>query len=194
MSPDWRLLVDLNPGDLQTALLAEADAVMRGKSGPEEDRLLPTLPEPVRAIWLLSWLDFEVTQGSLLAYFYNTSGRHAPFAAEVLRRIGAGRMADVVTQAAVSYERASVEWAARRTEMDALGEFAVVKPYADLPNVRELGQLTDQYWQAADDDDWGSKLDTYLSEQVRLLLHLHILQGRCGEVRAARGTRPVSSR
>jgi hypothetical protein len=169
MPPDWRLLADLTPSDLQTALLAEADAVMKGKSGLEEDRLLPTLPEPVRAIWLLSWLDFEVTQGSLLAYFYNSHGRHGPLAAEALRQLGANRMADVVTQAAASYERASTEWAARRAELDALGEFAVVRPYADLPNARELDQLTDQYWQATDDDDWGSKLDAYLSEQVRLL-------------------------
>ena len=85
MSPDWRLLAELSSGNLQAALLARADAVMDGKSGPEEDRLLP---EPVRAIWLLSWLDFEVSQGSLLAYFYNSHGRHAPLAVEVLRRMG----------------------------------------------------------------------------------------------------------
>ena len=114
MPPDWRLLADLTPNELQAALLAEAGAVMDRKSGPEEDRLLPALPEPVRVIWLLGWLDFEVTQGSLLAYFYNSHGRHAPLAAEVFRRIGASRMAD--------------------------------------------------------DDDWGSRLDTYLHGQVVLLI------------------------
>jgi hypothetical protein len=169
MPPNWKHLADMTLGDLQTALLAEADAKMDGKSDLEEDRLLPTLPEPMRAIWLLNWLNFEVTQGSLLAYFYNSHGRHAPLAAEVLRRIGANRMADVVAQAAASHERASAGWAARRAELDALGEFAVVKPYADLPNADELDQLTAEYWQAADDEDWGSKLDAYLSEQVRLL-------------------------
>ncbi|HEU5392827.1 MAG TPA: hypothetical protein VFV73_43760 [Streptosporangiaceae bacterium] len=74
MPPDWRLLADLSPGDLQTALLAQADAVLDGRSGPGEDRLLPSLPEPARAIWLLGWLDFEVTQGSLPAYFCNSHG------------------------------------------------------------------------------------------------------------------------
>ena len=78
-------------------------------------------------------------------------------------------MADVVAEAAASYEHASTEWAARRAEMDAAGEFAVVKPYRGLSNAHGLVQLTDQYWQAAADDDWGSKLDTYLREQVRLL-------------------------
>jgi len=169
MSPDWKLMADLTPNDLQTALLAEVDAVMDGQSGPEEDRLLLTLPEPLRAIWLLNWLDYEVSQGSLLAYFYNSHGRHAAFAVDMLRRIGANRMADVVAEAAASYERASAEWAARRTEVDAVGEFAVVKPYAGLSNAPDLDRLTDQYWQAADDDDWGSRLDAYLSEQVRLL-------------------------
>jgi len=169
MPPDWTLLAGLDPGDLQTALLAEADAVMDGQPGPEEDRLLPALPEPLRAIWLLNWLDYEVSQGSLLAYFYNRHGRHAQLAAGVLRRIGANRMADVVAEAAASYERASAEWAARRAEMDAAGEFAVVKPYRGLSNADELSRLTDQYWQAAADDDWGSKLDIYLRDQVRRL-------------------------
>ena len=169
MPPDWTLLAGLTPGDLQTALLAEADAVMNGQPGPEEDRLLPALPEPVRAIWLLSWLDYEVSQGSLLAYFYNRHGRHARLAAGVLRRIGATRMADAVAEAVASYEPASAEWAARRAEMDAVGEFAVVKPYKGLSNAGDPDRLTDQYWQAAADDDWGTKLDIYLREQVRLL-------------------------
>lgn len=169
MPPDWRLLADLPPGDLQRALLAQAGAVLDGKSSSEEDRLLLTLPEPARAIWLLDWLDYEVIQGSLLAYFYNRSGRHARLAADVLRRMGASRMADVVAEAAASYEHAFAEWAARRAGLDALGEFAVVKPYAGLSNADDLVRLTDQYWQAADDEDWGSKLDAYLSEQVRLL-------------------------
>lgn len=169
MPQDWTLLAGLDPGDLQTALLADANAIMDGQPGPEQDRLLPALLEPLRAIWLLSCLDYEVSQGSLLAYFYNRHGRHARLAASVLRRIGANRMGNVVTEAAVSYERASAEWPARRSEMDAAGEFAVVKPYKGLSNADELDRLTDQYWQAAADDDWGSKLDIYLRDQVRLL-------------------------
>lgn len=169
MAPDWRLLADLSPNDLQTALQAEAGAVMDGKSDLEEDHLLLALPEPVRAIWLVDWLDYEVSQGSLLAYFCNRHGRHARLAIDVLRRMGASRMADVVTRAAASCERAFAGRAARRAELDALGEFAVAKPYADLPNPHDLARLTDQYWQAADDDGWGSRLDAYLREQVRLL-------------------------
>lgn len=169
MPPDWTLLARLDADDLQMALLAAADAVMDDQSDPQEDRLLPELPEPLRAIWLLDWLDFEVSQGSLLAYFYNSHGRHARLAAGVLRRIGANRMADVVAEAAASCERASGEWAARRAEMDAAGEWAVVKPYAGLPNADHLVQLTDQYWQAAAADHWGSRLDTYLRDQVSLL-------------------------
>ena len=116
-----------------------------------------------------AWLEFEVSQGSLFAYFYNSHGRHARLAAGVLRCIGAIRMADIVAEAAASYVRASAEWAARRADIDAAGEFAVVKPYQGLPNADHLVRLTRQYWQAAADDDWGSKLDIYLREQVRLL-------------------------
>ena len=130
MPPDWTRLAGLAGDDFQLALLAEADAVMDGQPDPEEDRLLPALPEP---------------------------------------RIGANRMADIVSEAPASYVRASAEWAARRADIDAAGEFAVVKPYQGLPNADHLVRLTRQYWQAAADDDWGSKLDIYLREQVRLL-------------------------
>jgi hypothetical protein len=169
MSPDWKLLAGLPADELQSALLAEVDAVMEGQPCREEDRLLLALPEPLRAMWLVNWLDFEVSQGSLLAYFYNSHGRHATQAIDLLRRLGANHMAAVLAQAASSYEQASAEWAARRAENDAAGEFAVVKPYKGLSNAADLGRLTDEYWEAADDDDWGSKLDAYLSEQVRLL-------------------------
>jgi Domain of unknown function (DUF4375) len=170
MAPDWRALAGLAPGELQAALLDHADAVMGGRSGREEDRLLLSLPEPVRAIWLLGWLDFEVSQGSLLAYFSNSHGRHVHLATEVLRRIGADRMADVLAEAAASHEHAAVAgWSARRAEAGDLEEFAVSRPYAGLPNAGELARLTDQYWQAADHDDWGHKLDAYLHEQVTLL-------------------------
>ncbi len=142
MTPDWKLLAGLTGDDLQMALLTEADAILEGEPGPEEDRLLLTMPEPLRAMWIINWLDYEVCQGSLLAYFFNSHGRHAPLAAALLRRISAHRMADVVAKATASYERTSAE---------------------------DLSQLTDRYWQAAKDDNWCSKLDAYLGEQVRLL-------------------------
>jgi hypothetical protein len=126
----------------RSALLAEANAVLEGTSDLEEDRLLLTLPESVRAVWLLNWLDYEVSQGSLLAYFYNSHGRHAHLAVELLRRIGVNRMADVLAEARASYERAFAEWAARRAEVNALGEFAVVEPYSGLSNAGDLVRLT----------------------------------------------------
>ena len=40
-------------------------------------RLLAALPEQPRVMWLLNWLDYEVSQGSLLGYSCN---RHVPLA------------------------------------------------------------------------------------------------------------------
>ena len=62
---DWRELSGLSSGELQAALLAELDVVMAGHSYQEEDELLPRLPAPLRVMLVLSWLEFEVTQGSL---------------------------------------------------------------------------------------------------------------------------------
>lgn len=94
MTIDWRAAAELPARELEGLLLDEADSIMAGLSDEDEDRMLASLAEPLRAIWLLNWLDFEVCQGSLLAYFFNRHGRHATLATEVLRKLGASRMAD----------------------------------------------------------------------------------------------------
>jgi hypothetical protein len=169
VSLDWKLLVDLPPSELVNRLSAEVETLMEGRSGADEDELLAQLPEPLRAVWLIDWLDFEVSQGSLLAYFFNSHGRHAALAIDLLHRMGAHGTADVLAEAATSHEVASAEWQTRHDELDIAGEHAVVTPYAGPSNARDLDVLTDQYWQAAEADNWGAKLESYLSAQVRLL-------------------------
>jgi Domain of unknown function (DUF4375) len=61
---------------------------------------LAGLPRRLQVLWLLNWLELEVSQGSLLAYFFNSSGRHAALAVAALQGIGAGHMAQVLTEAA----------------------------------------------------------------------------------------------
>ena len=172
MLPDWALLAALEPGDLQARLLAEAGAVMDGHYGEEEDRLLASLPEPLRAIWLVDWMDFEISQGSMLAYFYNSHGRHARLAAGVLSQIGAATMAGILSGAIDVHERSSAEWEATRASNDALGEGTVLRPCKDLPGTSALRQLTDQFWDAASTDDWGARLGHCLAGQVRNLAGL----------------------
>jgi len=75
VEPDWAALEDLDDNQLAATLLEYLDAVMAGRSVEAEDALLAVLPWPLQALWLLSWLEFEVTQGSLLAYFFNSAGR-----------------------------------------------------------------------------------------------------------------------
>ena len=110
VEPDWAALEDLDDDQLAAALLEYLDAVMAGRSAQAEDALLAVLPWPLQALWLLSWLEFEVTQGSLLAYFFNSAGRHAALAVAALHDIGAGRMEQVLTEAAavVAARRGSV--------------------------------------------------------------------------------------
>jgi uncharacterized protein DUF4375 len=145
---------------------------MDGHDGEEEDRLLPSLPEPLRAIWLVDWADFEIAQGSMLAYFYNSHGRHARLAAGVLHRIGSATMAGILSEAAGAYERSSAEWEARRAASSALDEWTVLRPYENLPGTEVLEQLTDRFREAANADDWGTKLDHYLAGEVRNLAGL----------------------
>jgi Domain of unknown function (DUF4375) len=168
---DWRKLDGLSSSELTSALQAELDSVMKGLSDDEEDELLARLPVPLRVLWVLDWLDFEVSQGSLLAYFFNTHGRHAAQAAGALRDIGATRMASVVMRAAESVAAASSDWADRREELIQGTQHAVARPYVGLSSAEILSELTDEYWAAADEERWGDKLEAFLSRTVPAEAH-----------------------
>lgn len=165
----WDDLGALTPAELAARLLDNLDELMRNSlSSPEqEDELLFTLPEPLSLLWYLNWLEFEVSQGSLLAYLSNSHGRHHGQAATALRRIGAHRMASVVQRAADVVAINQADWSRRRNELDALPEFSVVHPYRDLAGADEIAALTDEFWVAAEQEDWGEKLEAYLGAHRR---------------------------
>lgn len=139
---DWTELAKLDAAQLQSALLRLSNEAMRGRSGADEEEAGARLPEPLRVMWLINWLDFEVAQGSMLAYFYNSHGRFAADAAEALDSIGARSMAAIVREAAAC--------AANNDD-------------------GRLEELTDRYWSTAQVDDWGTKLDRFLIGSVRRL-------------------------
>jgi uncharacterized protein DUF4375 len=117
----------------------------------------------------LNWLEFEVVQGSFLAYFANSHGRHAAPAAQALRTIGATETASVLDRARRVFEANSDAWHARQEEMNQLEEFAVVTPYTGLPGVHELSDLTDEYWEAQRRDRFSDLLDDYFRRSVKQL-------------------------
>jgi hypothetical protein len=85
---DWNRVSALSADGIQKFLLDGSAAALDGLAEDEQDRTLATLPPPLRTMWLINWLDFEIAQGSLLAYFYNSHGRHAELAADALVAIG----------------------------------------------------------------------------------------------------------
>lgn len=138
----WRALTLLDAASLQQELLRLSDDAMRGLTGAAEDGAARQLPEPLRVMWLVNWLDFEVAQGSFLAYFYNSHGRFAAEAASALDAIGADGMATVVRDASAA---------------------------AAAGDDERLEQLTADFWRAAAHEDWGSKLDRFLLLTVERL-------------------------
>lgn len=102
MSLDWRALRELPPNALQSALPDELTAVMAGATPAEEDERLDGLAAPLRVLWLLDRLDFEVAQGGPAGCFANSHGRHAARASQALRDIGATSMSAVLDAAASS--------------------------------------------------------------------------------------------
>jgi hypothetical protein len=163
---DWQALSVLAPAELESAMLADLGRAMSGLTEDQEDELLAALPQPHAVLWLLDWLDFEVCQGSLLAYFYNSPGRHATQAADALDAIGAARMATVLRAAIDSMTTAEGEWTDRRAEMSELGEHVVARPYQGLSNAKRLSALTHDYWAAAKEDQWGDKLESFVVRAV----------------------------
>jgi Domain of unknown function (DUF4375) len=53
---------------------------------------------------VLNWMDFEVTKGSLLAYFGNGQRAHADAAMNALRTVGATGMATVLERVTAVYD------------------------------------------------------------------------------------------
>ena len=165
---DWHGLDSLDASALTDRLLQSVDQVFEGRldSAAAEDAALASLPEPLRVLWYLNWLDFEVSQGSLLAYFMNTRARHAAAASAALRRIGAEATAEVLDEAQAVLRREEDAWSARRVELDEYGEYAVVHPYRELAGADELDELTNRFRETADRDAWGEKLERYLASEA----------------------------
>jgi Domain of unknown function (DUF4375) len=171
VEPGWASLEDLDDDQLQAALLEYLDAVMARQPAQAEDVLLAALPRPLQVLWLLNWLEFEVAQGSLLAYFFNRHGRHAALAVAALQDIGAGHMAQVLKEAAVVVAAHRTAWDKRRSDLDAHPEWTVTQPYRGLPQAETLGgSITSRFWEAAQTDDWGEKLDEFVRRRVAPLL------------------------
>lgn len=42
----------------------------------------------------------------------------------------------------------------------------MLHPYRELAGAAELDALTDRYWEAADADNWGEKLERYLESEA----------------------------
>jgi hypothetical protein len=167
VEPDWTALSDLDGDQLEATLLEYLDAVMAGRPAEAEDALLAVLPRPLQVLWLLNWLEFEVAQGSLLAYFLNSSGRHVALAVAALHEIGAGRMAKVLTEAAAVVAAHRAAWDQRRSDLSATPEWTVTRPYRGLPEADLLGGwMTSRFLEAAQIDDWGELLGAYLRRQV----------------------------
>ena len=164
--PDWDGLTSLDPTEVTSRLQAWLDDVMQQKYGADEDELLAELPEPLHAIWVLNWMDFEVTMGSLLGYFGNSHRRHASEAVSALRKIGATGMASVLDRAISVYNANADAWDQRDQELSELDLYAVVRPYKDLPGVDELSELTDRFRELEKHEQWHRRLADFVHKAV----------------------------
>lgn len=164
---DWQNLDDLEPGDLQARLLDNLDLLVSASDPSTEDSALEEMPEALTILWFLNWLEFEVAQGSLVGYLFNSHGRHAGKAADALRSVGAVRSAQLLDRAAEVARAHRAEWAERHAALDALPLHSVVTPYVDLAGVDEISRLADEFEDAVHLENYGERLDNFVASGLR---------------------------
>lgn len=149
---------------LARALVDFLDGAMPAADPEEEDRALATLPLPLRDLWVLTWLESEVAEGSLFAYFWNAHGRHAALAVEALERIGATSLSELLGQALALVNEHDEAWQRARFALSARGVEAMAHPYKQLEGAAELDALSrrfsDEMW--GQEGGWGALLVAYL--------------------------------
>ena len=119
--------------------------VFKGRYLDDEDEALLALPMPLSDCWMVQWLDYEVVQGGLATYFMNSHGRQALLAVDALRRCGLEDAAQCLTQAQSIVATHEAAWEKRTQELDALGEYAVVRPFQNLEGIEELQTVAEQF-------------------------------------------------
>jgi len=125
--------------DLATVAWEYLDPIFFGKHHLDaEEEVLEALPEPLRDYLILLLLDLEVMQGGLRTYFMNSWGRHAQLAVDALRRLGGEGLAECLQKALAIYSKHEAAWAKRTRELDAQGEYAIVRPFQNLEGIDEL--------------------------------------------------------
>lgn len=169
---DWSGIEELRGPALVSRLLDNLYEILGDHlASPEsEDARLTDLPEALQVLWHLNWLDFEVSQGSMLAYAFNSHGRHARLAANAFRRLGLHPVAALVDEVAAIRERGDESWSARHDQLDAMPAFSVTRPYGGISGADELGDLTDRYWDAIGDADWGEALEAFMEHELPSIL------------------------
>ena len=168
--PHWAGLARSDDPNLYGTLQKWLDAAMKGKYGePDEDTVLAQLAPPLRIVWVLGWLEFEVLTGGFNAYFMNDQRSHADMAADALRTIDAPRFAAIVERATEIFDTNADAWADRGDEIDQSEMYAVIKPYEELPGVEDLSKLTLEWYEEERRQHWRRPLYDYLRRAVREL-------------------------
>lgn len=119
--------------------------VFKGRYLDDEDEALMALPMPLSDYWIVQWLDYEVVQGGLATYFTNSHGRQALLAVDALRRCGLEGAAQCLSRAQSIVAAHEAAWAKRTQELDAQGEYAVVRPFQNLEGIEELRAVAEQF-------------------------------------------------
>jgi hypothetical protein len=109
---------------------------------------------------LRQWFQWEVSNGGLETYFFNSAGDHAVETSAMLRKIGALEAADILDRAIALSGVAgpSRDTHERREQLESLS----------AEQQRQLSELTDAYFTAENEGlETADLLDRYLLEQRR---------------------------
>ena len=127
--------------------------------GEQDDApdIIATLPEGLRAVYVLVILDSEVRNGGFFQFLTNSSGRHTDSVLEYLSVIGAARHVDIVGHVIEQNAQLEAEYPSYRQRWDELqprpdhADFAEFRTHLDLIEP-EFDRLSEEFYSLEETD------------------------------------------
>ena len=94
---DWDGIADLDPSEVEQRLVANVDLLLAARpTGATEVATVSSWPEPLRTLWYLNWLQYEIDLGGMTGFLYNRNEQLAATAAALVRTgaVGSARVID----------------------------------------------------------------------------------------------------
>jgi Domain of unknown function (DUF4375) len=143
----------------------------------DDREIVASLPEGLRAAYVLVWLDSEVRNGGFFQYFTNLSGWHAEEALEYFNMIGAKRQAAIVSEAIQQNRQFEAKYPSDRQRWEAPQSSACDTEYAEFWSDFEMNvepvfdRLAEAYYKLEDTESFWPLFVKFVRSSPETCVH-----------------------